>query len=91
MKKPTINKTERIQMVRAMETLARAINDEDVFMSWLSAGVADGDIDENTKDEELDYYVDDDETFAELMGEFLWCMKKAHKSGGLYVDGVVSK
>ena len=80
----------RIDMVRAMETLARSVNDEMVFEGWLMCGVADGDIDATTTDEELEYYIED-ETFAELMGTFLRVMARAKKSGGLYVDGVVSK
>lgn len=85
------NKKERIEVVRAMETLARSINDESVFMHWLALGVADGDIVENTPDEELDFYVEDDVRFADLMHTFLRCMHRAYQSGGLYVDKVVSK
>ena len=51
-----MNTKERIEKVRAMETLARSINDERVFLTWLSLGVADGDITENTPDEELEFY-----------------------------------
>lgn len=80
----------RTEVVRAMETLARSVNDEYVFEEWLMCGVADGDIEPQTEDEELEYYIED-ETFAELMGTFLNVMKNAYKSGGLYVDGVVSK
>lgn len=85
-----MNAKERYEMVRAMETIARAVNDEMVFEDWLIMGVADGDIDDTTKDEELEYYIED-ETFAELMKTFLRVMSMARKSGGLYVDGVVSK
>lgn len=80
----------RTEVVRAMETLARSVNDEYIFEEWLISGVADGDIDATTEDEELEYYIED-ETFAELMGVFLHVMARAKKSGGLYVDGVVSK
>lgn len=83
----------RAEILMAMEKLARSINDEDIFMSWLSVGVADGDINQDTTIEELmhdDYYMDDD-NFAELMGLFLHLMVRANKSGGLYVGGVVSK
>ena len=80
----------RTNVVRAMETLARSVNDEEVFEGWLMCGVADGDIEPSTEDEELEYYIED-ETFAELMGVFLNVMKNAYKSGGLYVDGIVSK
>lgn len=83
-------KSERIKMVRAMEFIARQINNEDIFYSWLLCGVADGDIDGTEHDEDLEYYIED-ETFAELMDLFLRLMSKANKDGGLYCDGVVSK
>ena len=83
-----INKT-RVNMVRAMETIARCTNDESAFNLWLSMGVADGDIDEETTDEDLEYYCDD-VTFAELMDTFLHLMSRARKSGGLYCDGITS-
>lgn len=86
-----MNKQKRIEVVRAMETLARSINDETVFYKWLLCGVADDDINENTSDEELEFYVEDDKMFADLMNTFLKCMSGAYKSGGLYVDKVVSK
>lgn len=80
---------ERIELIRAMETVARAVNDEMVFESWLMCGVADGDIDEDTTDEDLEYYAEE-ETFAELMDTFLRMMARAKKSGGLYCGDVVS-
>ncbi len=80
----------RTEVVRAMETLARCVNDENVFEHWLVLGVADGDINETTTDEELEYYIED-ETLAELMDTFLNLMSRAKRCGGLYVDGVVSK
>ena len=85
-----MNKQERIKMVRAMETIARCVNDEEVFDYWLTMGVADGDITDATTDEDLECYVDD-ESFAELMSVFLKLMSGAKKSGGLYFDRVVSK
>lgn len=84
----TVDK-ERVQLVRAMEMLARAVNDEDVFMYWLISGVADGDINENTADEDLEYYTED-RRFSELMDTFLKLMSRANNSGGLYADGIVS-
>ena len=88
---------ERIKMVKAMEFIARQINDEEVFYSWLSVGVADGDIEygdlqvtEDDKDN-LEYYYSDDVEFADLMETFLRTMAKARKSGGLYCHNVVSK
>ena len=84
-----MNLHERADMVRAMEKIARSINDENVFETWLVSGVADGDIDESTTDEELIYYCSDDE-FADLMDTFLFVMARAYKSGGLYFDNIVS-
>lgn len=85
-----MNKTKRIKLIKAMEMLARAVNDESVFMAWLTLGVADGDITENTDDDDLEYYTDDD-VFADLMDTFLDLMSDAKKSGGLYFDNVLSK
>lgn len=85
-----MNLKTRAEMVRAMETVARAVNDEEVFEAWLVMCVADGDIDDDTTDEDLEYYCED-ETFADLMERFLDLMTKAKKNGGLYIDKVVSK
>ena len=89
-----MNKIERVKMVKAMEYIARQVNDEDVFMSWLSVGVADGDIaygDMDPVDENAEWYIEKDERFADLMDVFLRIMSRAYKSGGLYCDSVVSK
>lgn len=77
-----MDKVKRIKVIKAMELLARQINDEEVFERWLTYGVADGDND-------FKYYTND-ETFSELMTTFLQCMSNAKKSGGLYCDGVLS-
>ena len=86
-----MNMKVRCDLVRAMEALARSVNNEDFLMTWLRIGVADGDIRPDTKDEDLEYYVEDDAEFADLMDTFLHVMKNAHLDGGLYVDGVVSR
>ena len=85
-----MNLSARAKVVRAMETIARCVNDEDVFYSWLLCGVADGDIDDDTTDEDLEYYCED-KTFADLMERFLNLMIAAKRSGGLYEDGIVNK
>jgi len=82
-------------MVKAMEFIARRINDEEVFEHWLNLGVAEGDIPHiyltsDDSDENLESYIEDD-NFQDLMQVFLFCMRKAYKSGGLYCDGIVSK
>ena len=85
-----MNLHSRANFLRAMETIARAVNDEEVFCRWLLCGVADGDIDEKTTDEDLEYYCED-QVFADIMERFLDLMKAAKKDGGLYYDGVMSK
>lgn len=73
----------RAKMVRAMEFIARQVNDEDVFEPWLMCGVADGDIDGEETDEDLSYYCD--ENFSDLMERFLDLMTNAKKSGSYIV------
>ena len=93
-----MNVIERIKMVKAMEFIARNLNDEEIFEAWLVDGVADGDIEygdlsvstEDMEDEWGVRYWTTDEHFKDLMGLFLRLMKAANKSGGLYCDGVVS-
>ena len=85
-----MNAKERIDALRAMELLARSVNNEDYFEDWLMNGVADGDITENTTDEELLDYVEDDHNFADIMCTFLILMRNASEDGGLYIDKVVS-
>ncbi len=85
------NLKERVELVRAMETVCRNLNDEDIFMSWLMCGVADEDITSTTTDEEIALeYCEDESSFAELMDCFLRCMNRAYKSGGLFCGKVVS-
>lgn len=83
---------ERQKAIVCMEFLARQINDEDVFDSWLMNGVADADIKygdlDFTKDVVKDYT--DDFTFQHVMSCFLRRMVGAWKSGGLYCGGIVS-
>lgn len=89
-----MNTNERIKILKAMEYIARHINDEDVLLRWLVNGVADGDIEYGDltaeDDVNIEYYAEDIH-FADLMDTFLWVMYKAYRSGGLYCDGVVSK
>lgn len=86
-----MNKAERCKAVRAMDLLARSMNNEEIlYGKWLMGGVADGDITEETTDEDLEWYINDN-NFSELMACFLRCMKAAKEDGGLYIDGVVSK
>lgn len=82
---------ERALLVQAMETVARSLCDEEVFMGWLMCGVADGDIDTTTTPQEvIDMGYTEDDTFVGLMDCFLRCMKRAYTSGGLYCGNAVS-
>lgn len=91
-----MNAIERIKMVKAMEYIARCINNEDIFYGWwASMGVADGDIpagelELKPDDVDIAYYYEEDKDFSDLMDTFLRCMKMAAKDGGLFCDGVVS-
>ena len=80
----------RAEVVRAMDTLVGCINCEDYIEPWLMCGVADGDIREDTTDEDLEYYCRDD-NFKDLMSLFIKLMYKAGNNGGLYCDEIVSK
>ena len=80
-----MNKPERIELLRAMDLLARSCNNEHHIDYWLAVGIADGDAE---SDEELAYYAEDDERFSETMSSFLKTMWLAYLKGGLYCDGV---
>lgn len=85
------NKIARAQVVMSMERLVRCINNEDYIDSWLMVGVADGDITDETKPEEVvEMGYCEDETFEDLMTLFLKLMRKAGNYGGLFCDGIVS-
>lgn len=87
-------KEERIKAVKAMEFLARQINNENIFETWLSMGPADGDIEygDLTSDnsEDLEYYIEDNE-FRDLMKTFLNVMSRAKEDGGLYCSNICTK
>ena len=82
-----INHRERAELVKAMETVARCINDECILESWLMCGVADGDITRNTTlDEIIELGYTESDTLVDLMDCFLRCMKRANASGGIWCD-----
>lgn len=95
---------ERKQLVLAMETVTRAINDEEILEGWLMCGVADGDLDSDSTWEDVDdFYVENDVRFADLMSCFVRTMRRMvdddefdeeerkKGNGYLYCDKVVSK
>lgn len=81
-----MNKPERLELLRAIDLLARSCNDEGVIDYWLTEGIADGSAD---SDKELDFYTYDD-NLAEVMDAFLETMHLARENGGLYCDGVTN-
>lgn len=84
------NLLKRAEIVKAMDTMARCINNEDVFEPWLMCGVADGDIDCRTQlDEIVEMGYCEDDTFKDLMTLFLKLMNRASVDG-IYTDGIVS-
>ena len=80
----------RCNLLRYMDTIARATNDEDLIHDiWLLNGVPDGYITESTPDDQIEWLTDD-KYFANIMDAFLVTMFHAHLDGGLYFDGVLS-
>lgn len=75
---------ERVKVLRAMDTIARTINNEDIFESWLVYGVPDEEIQPDTKDDELMWLVEDDEDWQEMLDTFSRVMYLAYKDGGLW-------
>ena len=91
MEESNINLKERVSVVRAMDTIVRSLNDERDILWWLDSGVPDGEINEETTDEELSWLVDDNESFADIMSTFIKIMRKQPVNGAMWVDNVLSK
>ena len=85
-----MNNHQRCMVIRAMETIIKAVNNTELITHWRVEAIADGDIRPGTTDEDLEYYIED-KAFADLMDTFLRVMRNAQEDGGLYVDGIVSK
>ena len=91
MEENNINFKERVSVIRAMDTIVRSLNDERDILWWLDSGVPDGEINEETTDEELYWLVDDDESFADIMSTFIKIMRRQPVNGAMWVDNVLSK
>lgn len=76
---------EKAKFLRAMDYIARCVNDEEVFDSWLMCGIADGDCAVMTDEELVEYY---DDGLESIIGCFLRLMRSAGKDG-LYVGRTV--
>lgn len=87
-----MNKQERTKMIKAMEFIARHINDESIFDSWLVTGVADGDIEYGDfSDVFVDEFYLEDDNFKDLMLLFMRLMNAANIYGGICCDNICSK
>ena len=91
MEENNINLKERVSVIRAMDIIVRSLNDERDILWWLDSGVPDGEINEETTDEELYWLVDDDESFADIMSTFVKIMRRQPVNGAMWVDNVLSK
>ena len=103
MNKRDIDLHKRATLLRAMDTIARSLNNEEWFYdTWLLAGVPDGEIQEDTTDEDLEWLCEDYQ-FQPIMATFCRLMRCATNdeefeekdlirgNGILYCDGVISK
>jgi hypothetical protein len=91
MEENNINLKERVSVIRAMDTIVRSLNDERDILWWLDSGVPDGEINEETTDEELSWLVDDDDSFADIMSTFIKIMRRQPVNSAMWVDNVLSK
>ena len=84
-----MNKERRKEVVLAMETIMRCVNDERQFKRWLINGVADGDINKFDVNEVDEFYIEDD-TFRNLMIMFQRIITGEYRNDGLYCDNVLA-
>ena len=78
--KPNVGK--RVEFIKALDMIARRINDEDILVGgWLAGGVPDGLVKEG---DEAIACLTDDESLKSFMDCFMRCMVRASKSGGLF-------
>lgn len=87
-----MNVKQRIELLKAMDTIARCTNDERDYELWATYGIPDGEIKEDSKDDDLEWMCED-KIFADLMFSFclLFKMKRCTAEGFLYCDSVTSK
>ena len=53
--------TDHAQQIKCMDFLIRSLNDEELTMEWLTLGVPDGDINDETTIEEIQEMYDEDD------------------------------
>lgn len=72
----------RKERILQMDRIMRKINNENIFATWLVAGVAAGDLDDDSKWEDVDDYYIEDVTYSFITGLFLKLTLSAIKHGG---------
>lgn len=70
---------QRARLLRAMDDVARSINDEDIVEIWLMGGVPDG-----ADDDELECIAEDDEGMRDVADCFMRVVSLAKDNGGLF-------
>ena len=87
-------KSKRMDMVRAMEYIARQVSNDEVLDLWVNLGVVGNDIPYSVltdgSEEWLEKYITD-EGLSNLMRVFLRVMAMAYAEDGLWCAGVSSK
>lgn len=91
MEENNINFNERIAVIKAMDLIVRSLNDERDILWWLEDGVPDGEINEDTLEEDLQWLVEEDDMFADIMSTFTKIMRRQPVNGAMWVDNVLSK
>jgi hypothetical protein len=91
MKENNINFKERIAVIKAMDLIIHNLNDERDIFWWLENGVPDGEINEDTPEEDLQWLVEEDDMFADIMSTFTKIMRRQPVNGAMWVDNVLSK
>lgn len=72
----------RMRVLRAMDTMIRALNDEDWLDLWLMCGIGDGDAD---TDEGLEFYLED-KVYGDMMARFARIMRRATTDNVLFSE-----
>lgn len=78
-----MDKKLKAALVLRMERTMRKINNESIFTTWLSLGVADGDIDDDTTVHDvINLGYTDNDTFYDILDIYTKLVDRAIVSGG---------
>lgn len=72
---------ERVKVLKALDTIAKTLNDEYYLENWFSYGVPDGEIDDTTQDNYLLDYVKNDKDWQNLLDLFVKLIRLASADG----------